>query len=52
MFAVPFTTGSVTVSFAVLSYAGTVAITIPSDPARVPGAAVPAAGLRRELSGS
>jgi hypothetical protein len=41
MFAVPFTWGNVTVSFAVLS-----------DPARVPDAATLAAALRRELSGS
>jgi hypothetical protein len=52
MFAVPFTMGNVTVSFAVLSYVGTLASKIPSDPARVPDAATLAAALRRELSGS
>jgi hypothetical protein len=36
MFAVPFAMGNVTVSFAVLSYAGTLAIAILSDPARGP----------------
>jgi WS/DGAT/MGAT family acyltransferase len=50
MFAVPFTMGNVTVSFAVLSYAGALGITVLSDPARVPDAPVLVAALRRELS--
>jgi hypothetical protein len=50
MFAVPSTMGNVTVSFAVLSHAGTLAIAILSDPARGPDAATPPAALRRELS--
>ena len=48
--AVPATTGNVTVTFAAASYAGTLCITILSDPARVPDAPALAAALRRELS--
>ena len=48
--AVPATTGNVTVTIAVLSYAGTVRVTVLSDPARVPDAPVLVAALRRALS--
>jgi diacylglycerol O-acyltransferase / wax synthase len=47
---IPSTTGNVTVTFAALSYAGTLRITILSDPARMPDAPALAAALRRELS--
>jgi diacylglycerol O-acyltransferase len=47
---IPSTTGNVTVTFAALSYAGTLRITVLSDPARVPDAAALAAALDRELS--
>lgn len=47
---IPSTTGNVTVTFAAASYAGTLRITILSDPARVPDAPALAAALRRELS--
>jgi len=47
---IPSTTGNVTVTFAALSYAGTLRITILSDPARTPDAAALAAALRHELS--
>ena len=43
---IPSTTGNVTVTFAAASYAGTLRITILSDPARTPDAAA----LRHELS--
>lgn len=46
---VPNTTGNVTVTFGVLSYAGTLRITVVSDPSRVPDVAVLTAALRREL---
>jgi diacylglycerol O-acyltransferase len=46
---IPATTGNVTVTFGVLSYAGTLRITVVSDPSRVPGVAVLPAALRREL---
>jgi diacylglycerol O-acyltransferase / wax synthase len=46
---VPNTTGNVTVSFAVLSYAGSLVITVLSDPGRVPDVAVLTAALREEL---
>jgi len=46
---IPSTTGNVTVTFAVLSYAGTLQITVLSDPSRVPDMAVLTAALRREL---
>jgi diacylglycerol O-acyltransferase / wax synthase len=42
--------GNVTVSFAAMSYAGTLRITIVSDPARVPDAPALAAALDHELS--
>jgi diacylglycerol O-acyltransferase / wax synthase len=48
--AIPSTTGNVTVTFAAASYAGTLRITILSDPARTPDAPVLAAALRHELS--
>ena len=47
---IPSTTGNVTVTFAALSYAGTLRITILSDPARMPDAPALASALRRELS--
>ena len=47
---IPSTTGNVTVTFAAVSYAGTLRITILSDPDRVPDVAVLAEALRRELS--
>ena len=46
---IPNTTGNVTVTFAVLSYAGTLRICILSDPGRVPDVAVLVAAIRREL---
>ena len=46
---IPNTTGNVTVTFGVLSYAGTLRITVLSDPSRVPDVAVLTAALRREL---
>ncbi len=49
--AIPSTTGNVTVTFAAVSYAGTLRITILSDPGRTPDAPALAAALRRELSG-
>ena len=48
---IPGTTGNVTVTFAALSYAGTLLITVLSDPSRVPDAAVLTAALRQELGG-
>src|SRR5690242_11843633 len=47
---IPSTTGNVTVTFAAASYAGTLRITILSDPSRVPDAPALAAALRHELS--
>ncbi len=47
---VPSTTDNVTVTFGVLSQAGTLRITILSDPGRVPDVAVLAGALRRELA--
>jgi WS/DGAT/MGAT family acyltransferase len=46
---IPNTTGNVTVTFAVLSYAGTLRITVLSDASLVPDVAVLTAALRREL---
>ena len=43
------TTGNVTVTFGVLSYAGTLRITVLSDPSRMPDVAVLTAALRQEL---
>jgi diacylglycerol O-acyltransferase / wax synthase len=43
------TTGNVTITFAALSYAGTLLITVLSDPSHVPDVAVLTAALRREL---
>jgi WS/DGAT/MGAT family acyltransferase len=48
--AIPSTTGNVTVTFAAASYAGTLRITILSDPACVPDSSALAAALHRELS--
>jgi WS/DGAT/MGAT family acyltransferase len=47
---IPSTTGNVTVTFAAASYAGTLHITILSDPSRMPDAPALAAALRHELS--
>ena len=47
---IPSTTGNVTVTFAAASYAGTLRITILSDPARMPDAPALAAALHHELS--
>ena len=47
---IPSTTGNVTVTFAAASYAGTLRITILSDPARMPDAPALATALRHELS--
>jgi diacylglycerol O-acyltransferase / wax synthase len=46
---IPSTTGNVTVTFAASSYAGTLWMTILSDPARTPDAPALAAALRLEL---
>ena len=46
---IPNTTGNVTVTFGVLSYAGTLRITVLSDPSQVPDVAVLTAALRGEL---
>jgi diacylglycerol O-acyltransferase / wax synthase len=47
--AIPNTTGNVTVTFGVLSYAGTLRITVLSDPSQVPDVAVLIAALRQVL---
>lgn len=47
---IPNTTGNVTITFAALSYAGTLRITILSDPGQVPDVAVLTAALRSELA--
>lgn len=49
---IPNTTGNVTVTFAALSYAGTLRITVMSDPSQVPDIAVLTAALRRDLAGA
>ena len=49
MIPIPNTTGNVTVTFGVLSYAGTLRITVLSDPSRVPDVAGLTAALRQEL---
>ena len=46
---IPNTTGNVTVTFGALSYAGTLRITVLSDPSRMPDVAVLIAALRQEL---
>jgi diacylglycerol O-acyltransferase / wax synthase len=46
---IPATTGNVTVTFAALSYAGTLRITVVSDPSQMPDVTVLTAALRREL---
>jgi hypothetical protein len=46
---VPATTGNVPVTFAVLSYVGTLWLTVLSDPARLPDVAVLTAALRGDL---
>jgi diacylglycerol O-acyltransferase / wax synthase len=46
---IPNTTGNVTVTFGALSYAGTLRITILSDPSRMPDVTVLTAALRQEL---
>ena len=50
LLAIPATSGNVTVTFGVLSYAGTLRITVVSDPDQVPDVAVLTAALRRDLS--
>ncbi len=47
---VPATTGNVTVTFAAASYAGTLRVTVLSDPDGMPDAPALTAALRRELS--
>ena len=49
LIAIPNTTGNVTVTFGALSYAGTLRITVLSDPSRVPDVAVLTAALHRDL---
>jgi diacylglycerol O-acyltransferase / wax synthase len=49
---IPNTTGNVTVTFAALSYAGKLMITVLSDPSRVPDVAVLTAALHQELGGA
>jgi len=46
---IPNTTGNVTVTFGVLSYAGTLRITVLSDPSQVSDVAILTTALRREL---
>jgi WS/DGAT/MGAT family acyltransferase len=46
---IPSTTGNVTVTFAALSYAGALLITVLSDPSRIPDVAALTAALRHEL---
>lgn len=46
---IPNTTGNVPVTFGALSYAGTLWLTVLSDPARLPDVSVLTAALRREL---
>ena len=46
---IPATTGNVTVTFGVLSYAGMLRITVLSDPSQMPDVAVLTAALRQEL---
>jgi diacylglycerol O-acyltransferase / wax synthase len=46
---IPNTTGNVPITFAALSYTGTLVITVLSDPAQVPDVAVLTAALHREL---
>ena len=48
---IPATTGNVTVTFGVLSYAGTLRIAVVSDPGRVPDAPALADALRAQLGG-
>ena len=50
--AIPNTIGNVTVTFATLSHAGTLRITVGSDPSQVPDVAVLTAALRRDLGGA
>lgn len=47
--AVPLISGNVTVAFAMLSYAGTVAVTVVADPVRCPDLGLLAEELRGEL---
>jgi diacylglycerol O-acyltransferase / wax synthase len=49
---IPNTTGNVTLTFAALSYAGTLRITVLSDPSRVPDVTVLTAALHRDLPGA
>lgn len=50
--AIPATAGNVTVTFAALSYAGNLRVTVLSDPGRMPDVAVLVAALRHGLSGA
>ena len=50
--AIPNTIGNVTVTFATLSHAGTLRITVGPDPSQVPDVAVLTAALRRDLGGA
>jgi hypothetical protein len=47
--AIPNTTGNVPITFGAMSYAGTLRLTVLSDPAQVPDVGVLTAALRREL---
>jgi hypothetical protein len=47
---IPNTTGNVPVTFAALSYAGTLRLTAPSDPLQVPDVEMLTAAMRQELS--
>lgn len=49
---IPNTTGNMTVTFGALFYAGTLRITVLSDPSRVPDVTVLTAALRRDLPGA
>jgi hypothetical protein len=46
---IPNTTGNVPITFGAMSSAGTLRLTVLSDPAQVPDAGVLTAALRREL---
>jgi len=50
VFPIPGTTGNVPVTFGALSYAGTLWLSVLSDPARLPDVEVLTAALRRELA--
>ena len=50
MLPIPETTGNISVTFAALSYVGTLWLTVLSDPALASDVAVLTAALRRELA--